>query len=586
MGYIILLVLALLLAVFSVPLTNLMIKLKTKGEPGLSPDDIGIAKVAKKVSWAAGLAAVAIALLTSVVTVPDKMVAGLNRVYFGEPMIAGQYIARDGQNGPQARILTPGFHFEFMVNVLYNVKEYGFTRIPEGYYGYIVAKDGLPLKKGQFLADQWRADVESKMLDGDFFLTNGGQKGPQLTVLKPGVYGINTDLFYVSAEPVTTIQAGFVGVVKSNVKTALAKGVSCSETSFMPEALKNLDYKGDNTLSVPLVPNGCVGVWMNPLKPNTYYLNRHAYEVTQISTRAETWEYKGGYERRDLSMTIDDEGLVKSHISKKDISVPEKAVGDAIKLRIQGWTIPQDLRVIVQVNPKDAPFVVASVGTLSDIRDKILTATIRSSARNVTGTENTKVLDLVEKRESIERSILESVKLGGAKAGVTIREVRLGDPAIPPELMVSRLREQLATQMVATFKNEKKAQDERKAKETAKSWADQQKEIVASAAQETIQRNRAKAAKQKGIGERDRLIEISKGMAKQVGVLGKSNVQQLAILDKVLEAAVKNPNIVKNPHILVNNGAGGSGSLEGAMAILGSSTLTNGLKVPASNTVK
>jgi len=571
MLYILFFVVAVIIAVAGVPITSILSSKFTN----LSVD---IVKTSKKVSMGAAVMAIVIFANMSFITVPDDKIMLMKRVYFGSPMEAGQYIAKPGQNGPQARILTPGFTFELFINVLYNLEEAKFTRIKEGSYGYIVANDGASLRNDQFLADEWDEASARDMIDGEYFLANGGQKGPQLSVLKPGIWGINTYLFTIKNELATPVKAGFVGVVKSNVETASITHKSCDEISFTPKAWESFDGEIHNQLSVPLVPNGCVGVWKVPLKPNMYYLNRHAYEVTQISTRAETWEYKGGYTRRKIDLSVDEAGVVHSKDSSEVVPVPSDAEGEAIKLRIEGWTIPQDVRVIVQVDPEDAPFVVASVGTIDDVRTKILTATIRSSARNVTGAKDVRVMDLIEKRSKLEADILSSIKMEGAKAGVTMREVRLGDPAIPPELLVSRLREQLANQMMRTFQNELLAQKEREKKEKAKAWADKQPEIVASAAQEIIEKNRAKAEKQKGIGERDRLVEIAKGQKAQVNVLGEKNVQQLAIMDKVLAAAVANPNIVKVPHTNVS-GISGGGSLEGAAAILGASTLTKAMSV-------
>lgn len=44
------------------------------------------------------------------------------------------------------------------------------------------------------------------MLNAEYFLTNGGQKGPQLTVLKPGKYRLNRYLFDVKIEDATNIE--------------------------------------------------------------------------------------------------------------------------------------------------------------------------------------------------------------------------------------------------------------------------------------------------------------------------------------------------------------------------------------------
>src|SRR5262249_22477136 len=56
---------------------------------------------------------------TSYVHVPDGHLGQLFRVYGGGSLPAGKIIAVHGENGPQARIFTPGFHFEPLVHFPY-----------------------------------------------------------------------------------------------------------------------------------------------------------------------------------------------------------------------------------------------------------------------------------------------------------------------------------------------------------------------------------------------------------------------------------------------------------------------------------
>lgn len=76
-------------------------------------------------------------------------------------------------------------------------------------------------------------------------------------------------------------------------------------------------------------------------------------------------------------------------------------------------------------------------------------------------------------------------------------------------------------------------------------------------------------------GEKLKLIEIAKGQQAQANVLGKERAMQLQALEKTLDAAVKNPSIVKIPTVLVNGTGTG---YEGAAAILGASNLLETLK--------
>ena len=74
--------------------------------------------------------------------------------------------------------------------------------------------------RGKYPADSDEEPSNSKkMLVAAYFLTHGGQKGPQISVLKPGQYKINQYLFQVNPNvKITTIEKGFVGVVKSHVQ--------------------------------------------------------------------------------------------------------------------------------------------------------------------------------------------------------------------------------------------------------------------------------------------------------------------------------------------------------------------------------
>jgi len=64
------------------------------------------------------------------------------------------------------------------------------------------------------------------------------------------------------------------------------------------------------------------------------------------------------------------------------------------------------------------------------------------------------------------------------RADHVIKEVKSGDPALPPELLVSRLRQQLADQLQVTYQQEQKAQTQRIETEKARATAEQQHQLV------------------------------------------------------------------------------------------------------------
>jgi regulator of protease activity HflC (stomatin/prohibitin superfamily) len=507
----------------------------------------------------------------SIVVIDADAVGQLRRVYLGRSMPPGRIIALPGENGPQAEILGPGLHVRPLLKLLYEVEETKVVDIPPNSYGLVTAKDGRPLADGQFLARGWPDAEYEKMLDAEYFLTHGGQKGPQLSVLRPGKYRLNHYLFDVRIKPALDVQTGEVAVIKSNVE----ERSDCAPALVKPDTARD-----DDELAVPLARKGCVGVWDEPLLPNRYYLNELAYTPTLVPSRVQTWSYKGGYTRRKIDLTVTQEGKIQQReIDPVDVPVPPDAADGAVILTVEGWRVPLELRALVQVEPEDAPKVVASVGSLVEIEDKIITPVIRSVIRNETGRvddpargiKGWKVMDLITQRTELEKVIESVIIPEGRKAGVTIKEVRFADPIIPPEFLLALQRQQLAEQLRLTYNQEKLAQDERIQTEKARATADQQDELIrAEIAVQVAEQTKQKLQKE-GEGEKLRLTQIAEGQEAQAKVLGQDRVLQLAMLKEILAAAKENPELVKVPTVLVQGAE--AGGLSGAAAVLGASNI-------------
>lgn len=505
----------------------------------------------------------------SFVYVESDEIGTLDRVYMADDLAAGKIIAANGEKGPQSRILGPGFHVSPFIRFLYVLDFEPLHEVPEGQYGVLVARDGMSLREGQYLADAWPANALDKMLDGTYFLNNGGQKGPQLNVLKPAKYRYNTFLWKITNHGAIDVATGTVAVIKSNVQTASDE--VCSKVQAEGET--------GGTVSTPIVPRGCIGVWDEPLMPNRYYLNVLAYTHTIIPTRLITWAYKGGYMKREITVSVNAEGTITQKTPEPVfIPRPEGAADDAITVRTEGWEFPVEVRAVVQVHPRDAPRVVASVGTLADVEDRIVTPTIRDVLRTIGGAKGRKVLDFVEKRDEIVAEAEKIVAAEAAKAGVTLQELRLGEAAIPPELMVATLRKQLATQLILTYKEEKLAQKERIAVEKERAEADQQEMLVTARMKRDAAKFTRDREKTLGEGEKLRMMEVAEGQKAQRDILGPEIVAQLKLAEMVLAAAVANPAIVKVPTVLVQGADGGG--ITGAAAVLGSSNIVKMLTRP------
>ena len=435
-------------------------------------------------------------------------------------------------------------------------------------------------------------------------MTHGGQKGLQLSLLKPGVYPLNLALFQVKIgyikngrditvdtddvydlrgktseqtpldTSITRVPAGSVGVVRSSVQTA---GVDC----------KARTAKTDNGgLTAELVTQYCKGVWDKSLPPNDYYLNRDAYDVTLVSTRVTTLEFKGGFSRRYIDLKVDARGDFTQ--TERTASFPQprgrrrhrdqhqdRGLGnpagaacdrsDHAGKRARSWS-PRSAVRTRSTSASSCPRSVRSCATSTAAPSRRRETGADGTIRQVT--RPTRVLDTIENRGVLEQAILERAQIDGRRAGVDIKEIRLGESAIPPELLLARQREQLAGQLRAAYVQEQIAQEQRQKTEQARSTADQQRDLVT--AQISVQTARLAQDRRQAEGHAERLFleEQAAGQTAQVDVLGKDNVLRLQQLKLVLDLLAAHPEIVANlklPQVYV-----GGGGLEGPAAVLGS----------------
>jgi uncharacterized membrane protein YqiK len=98
----------------------------------------------------------------------------VERRWFGKQMADGRTIALRNEVGVQARTLGPGVHP--LMPFVYKVKKHKFISIGTAQIGIVRAITGMPMPAGQYFA----RTVESNLFqDGEAFLRNGGEKGPQ-----------------------------------------------------------------------------------------------------------------------------------------------------------------------------------------------------------------------------------------------------------------------------------------------------------------------------------------------------------------------------------------------------------------------
>src|SRR5580700_5174347 len=162
--------------------------------------------------------------LCGVILVPDDSVGVVTKrfVIIGKNrrLPAGRIIALNGEAGYQADTLPPGLHMGLWP-WQYTVEQVKFFTVPPGKVGCVEACDGEPLPSGRIVAQQVACD---SFQDARAFLQNQGQRGPQMALIPPGTYRINSLLFSVSLADAVVVPPGKIGVIEARDGKALTGG--------------------------------------------------------------------------------------------------------------------------------------------------------------------------------------------------------------------------------------------------------------------------------------------------------------------------------------------------------------------------
>jgi len=421
----------------------------------------------------------------------------------------GAIVALNGEAGLQADTLAPGIHFGLWA-WQYAVSKVPFTTIDKGHIGIVEARDGHPLSGGRVLAKT--VDCNS-FQDARGFLSKGGQRGPQISIIPPGTYRINTALFRVSLEDVLEIPDNMVGVVTTKDGKPLATGeiagkeieghnmyqdaeafiinggnkglqeqvilagryfinprFATVETNPMTQVpianvgvviayvgAEGKDLTGDTFKHGNLVSRGQKGVWIDPLDPGKYPINpfTHKVEIVPTANIVLNWAT----------------GKTEAHHLDEKLSTITVRSSD-------GFTFNLDVSQIIHVPRNDAPKVIARFGTMANLVTQVLEPTIGNYFRNAAQTSD--VIEFLKKRS--ERQAEAKLAIGAAltEYNVNAIDTLIGDITPPEALMKTLTDRKIAEQEQVTYKTQQLAEETRKDLQQARAMADTQARVVDS----------------------------------------------------------------------------------------------------------
>ncbi|MCK9578861.1 MAG: SPFH domain-containing protein [Methanoregula sp.] len=209
-----------------------------------------------------------IIFLMGLTLVRDDEVGIMTRNMLGRSLPQGQIIATKGEVGVQADILMPGLYWR--IPFIWKIERAKVTMIKPAFIGVVESIEGIPIPTGRLLGDEVECN---SFQDAKAFLENGGCKGPQVAVLRPGTYRINTKVFKIREEPATVVPTDKVGVATAQDGTPLPSGYNIA-----PEPAG--DHKHFQDGQAFIRHGGYRGTQLETLQPGEYYINPLLFEVT------------------------------------------------------------------------------------------------------------------------------------------------------------------------------------------------------------------------------------------------------------------------------------------------------------------
>ena len=460
----------------------------------------------------------------------------------------GAIVALNGEAGLQADTLAPGIHFGLWA-WQFAVSKVPFTTIDKGHIGIVEARDGHPLSGGRVLA---RTVECNSFQDARGFLTRGGERGPQISIIPPGAYRINTGLFQVAAAEVLEIPDNMVGVVTTKDGKPLATGeiagkevaghnmyqdaeafitngghkglqeqvilagryfinprFATVETRPMTDVpIANVgvviayvgdegkDVTGDTFKHGNLVSRGQKGVWFDPLDPGKYPVNTFTHKVEIVPTANIVLNWATG----------------KSEAHKLDEKLSTITVRSS-----DGFTFNLDVSQIIHIPRNDAPKVIARFGTMANLVTQVLEPTIGNYFRNAAQTAD--VIEFLKKRSERQLEAKTSIAAALTEYNVNAIDTLIGDITPPEALMKTLTDRKIAEQEQVTYKTQQLAEETRKDLQQARAMADTQARVVDSERGVTIAKFGAEAA-----------IEGARGQAQSKKINAEADANVITIV--------------------------------------------------------
>jgi Membrane protease subunits, stomatin/prohibitin homologs len=504
---------------------------------------------------------------------------------------AESFLKSGGQKGPQTDFIPPG---TYRINTkFFTVTLEPITNIPQGSIGFITSTDGAPIDAGRLLARS--VSGHNNFQDGTAFLSSGGQKGPQLDILLPGKYRINTRMFLITEHPAVVINSGSVGLVTANDGEPLPPNELIANSVSGHDSYQNAFAFLQN--------RGQRGPQLDVLPPGKYYINPYMFTVDLDSAavvnqgevsviisnvgkkpdqsaavgepelggdRIESYVVEKGYRGIQLDVVgpgtyyINKRAYIPIIVKTTNITIDwddETSAGGFNPLSVtskDGFIIKVGVKVVIRVQPEQAPYMVARIGSIDNLVMNVIHPLIDSSFRNQAS--STEAMKFLQDRHEQQEKALERAQTELEKYHVEVLSVLICQIQIPEALMETQTNKVIAAQQQDMYAQQREAEVKRIDMERTRAQANKQGEIVSAevgvkvAEQDkiktiTIAEGNSSRVKLEGQGEAEKILSIGKATAEAYDLtrtaIGPESVALIELMKLIASGNIKiTPDIV------------------------------------------
>lgn len=477
-------------------------------------------------------------------------------VLFGEnkALPDGAVVALNGEAGVQADALAPGVHFGLWP-WQYEIEMQKFITIERGKLGIVTSRDGKAVTGGRVLGKSVECD---SFQNARAFLTGGGERGPQLAIIPPGTYRINTGLFELRHADALEIADNKVGVVTTkegrplntgdiagpeipdhnmyqdpqafltnggrkglqeqvilagryyiNPLFATVEEVPMTEVPIAHAGVviafvgkPGVDVTGEAFKHGNLVGRGEKGVWADPLDPGRYPINPYTHKIENVPTANVVLNWA--------------DGKNESHNLDKNLCT--------ITVRsCDGFTFNLDVSQIIHIPRSDAPRVIARFGKVANLVTQVLEPTIGNYFRNAA--QGSDVIKFLSERQKRQNDAKSAISTALSEYNVVAVDTLIGDIVPPKELMKTLTDRKIAQEEQATFDTQRMAEEKRKDLEQAKATAATQAKVVDAERQVAIAEFQSQTAVKKAEGDSRAMVINAEAGAKMAVVQAGAQAQ-------------------------------------------------------------